>query len=527
MRNVIHDSKKVLKWKWWKRQLFLLHRWLGVILCLFFCAWFISGIFMMYVEYPNLTLSERFAGQQTLDFSSSKYSAADAVAQLSAEDYQCVATPSETRCEAAADPKAPVIASKIRLAMLFGRPVYYIHIVGSDQVRAVYADTGERVNRIQPDLAARIASEFFARGSGKAITARYIGNPQTDQWTLSSSLNAHRPLLHFAFNDSQHTELYVSSTTGEVVRDSHRIERVLNYFSAVTHWLYPTVLRKFPDLWAWAVDILSTAGVVLSFTGLWMGWLRWKRKPKPGKPSIPYRGIMRWHYITGVLFGTVTLLWIFSGLLSMNPGKLNPSRSASIWQQQQFTGVTRELVPEDFSAIAPNFPNSVVSVELIHFDTQAVYQAWQRDGRVVRLNSNGEVLPAPELSRLKTMASTLRPNETVTRYTILEQYDSYYFTRHPERGGKPLPILRVEYSDADRTWFHINLVTGELLDKSTTVNRLYRWLYNGLHSWDYIWLWERRPLWDIVVISLSLGGLSLSILGVVVGWRRLKHSIRI
>jgi hypothetical protein len=60
-----------------------------------------------------------------------------------------------------------------------------------------------------------------------------------------------------------------------------------------------------------------------------------------------------------------------------------------------------------------------------------------------------------------------------------------------------------------------------VLEKSVRFNRAYRWLYNGLHSWDIRWLWERRPLWDIVVITFSLGGVCLSVLGVVVGVRRL------
>lgn len=522
----MHKKKRhivrLLTWKWWKRQLFLLHRWLGIILCLLFCAWFVSGIFMMYVEYPTLSLRERLAGQATLDFSSSKYSAADAVATLSAKDFQCVATPRENQCDAAIDSNA-VEPTKVRLGMMLGRPLYYVNVLGGAQPRAVYADTGEVLDVVEVPLAQRHAEDFFSRSraTNKTFTAHYLGRIQADQWTLSSALNGHRPLLYFAFDDDQHTEFYVSSVTGEVVRDSHRLERALNYFSAVTHWIYPTVLRKFPDLWAWVVDILATAGVVLSVSGLWMGWLRWKRKPKPGKPAIPYKGIMRWHYITGVLFGTVTLLWVFSGLLSMNPGQLNPSRSPSSVQKQLFTGIEQALIPEAFPHVTPEFVDTVVEAELVHFDGRAQYQLWHRDGVTQRITGDGIALSAPDRSRLIELAGKLLPGQA-SEYTVLDRYDSYYFTRHPERGGKPLPVLRVMYGDADNTWFHINLSNGDLLDKSSSVNRLYRWLYNGLHSWDFIWLWERRPLWDIVVITLSLGGFSLSVLGVVVGWRRLK-----
>src|SRR5690606_40077172 len=42
-----------------KRWLFLIHRWLGVLLCAFFAMSFISGVVMMYVGYPKLTPAER------------------------------------------------------------------------------------------------------------------------------------------------------------------------------------------------------------------------------------------------------------------------------------------------------------------------------------------------------------------------------------------------------------------------------------------------------------------------------------
>lgn len=36
-----------------KRWLYLIHRWAGIVLCLFFAMWFISGVVMMYVGYPS------------------------------------------------------------------------------------------------------------------------------------------------------------------------------------------------------------------------------------------------------------------------------------------------------------------------------------------------------------------------------------------------------------------------------------------------------------------------------------------
>lgn len=46
------------------------------------------------------------------------------------------------------------------------------------------------------------------------------------------------------------------------------------------------------------------------------------------------------------------------------------------------------------------------------------------------------------------------------------------------------------------------------------------------YSWDIRWLWERRPLWDIAVIAFSLGGLALSVTGVITGIRHFRNEAR-
>ncbi|RZJ26984.1 MAG: PepSY domain-containing protein, partial [Haliea sp.] len=104
-------------------------------------------------------------------------------------------------------------------------------------------------------------------------------------------------------------------------------------------------------------------------------------------------------------------------------------------------------------------------------------------------------------------------------------YDMYYYSRdaHTMTGGadKPLPVWRVVFGDADATWVHIDPATGAVLGRTDSTRRLSRWLFAMLHSWDWLPLLERRPLWDILMIVLSLGGTALSVTGVVIGWRRL------
>ena len=55
-------------------------------------------------------------------------------------------------------------------------------------------------------------------------------------------------------------------------------------------------------------------------------------------------------------------------------------------------------------------------------------------------------------------------------------------------------------------------------------SRVERWLYNGLHSLDFAFWYNRRPLWDVAMIVLLLGGLTTSSLGLFLGIRRLRRA---
>jgi hypothetical protein len=54
------------------------------------------------------------------------------------------------------------------------------------------------------------------------------------------------------------------------------------------------------------------------------------------------------------------------------------------------------------------------------------------------------------------------------------------------------------------------------------LQRVERWLYNGLHSLDFGFWYHRRPLWDIGMIVLSLGALATSTIGFALGLKRLR-----
>ena len=116
------------------------------------------------------------------------------------------------------------------------------------------------------------------------------------------------------------TELYVQPATGEVSVLTTRRSRGLAWIGTIPHWLYFTALRLNQPLWYRIVVWTSALTCVLAVMGLVLMVTQFRRtKPFRLSASIPYAGWMRWHYVTGAIFGVFTLTWAFSGLLSMEP----------------------------------------------------------------------------------------------------------------------------------------------------------------------------------------------------------------
>ncbi|HYR91532.1 MAG TPA: hypothetical protein VE422_46190 [Terriglobia bacterium] len=104
------------------------------------------------------------------------------------------------------------------------------------------------------------------------------------------------------------------------------------------------------------------------------------------------------------------------------------------------------------------------------------------------------------------IAKEAMPGVQVQDAAWLSEYDAYYYN---QAGLRSLPVLRVRYSDPQSTWLYLDPQHGTMT-KQDRRSRLNRWLYHGFHSLDFPFLYYRRPLWDIVVIVLSIGGIALS-----------------
>jgi hypothetical protein len=348
---------------------------------------------------------------------------------------------------------------------------------------------------------------------------RYVRELETaDQWTLAQRRGM--PLHKIAVDDAERTELYVSAELGEVAVLTTRGTRALAWVAAIPHWLYFAPLRLNDSLWRQVVLWTSGIGCILTLVGIIVGIIQFSAS----KPHIPYAGWMRWHYITGAVFGVFTLTWVFSGMLSMEPSWMAYGGGSGEGMQEAFTGGPLDLM--QFPAADANAWEQVLAGRLVK---EVQFQRIQGEPYYIVRGATPTPLliaanplqvrsePFP-LESLLSRAKEGNPDFPIVESQMLSEFDSYYYARDPE---PPLPVLRVKYGDPDETWFYINPAMSQVMVAYTRRDRLVRWLYNGFHSLDFSFWYYNRPLWDVGVIALSIGGIASSGIGLFIGMKRL------
>ena len=473
-----------------KRWLYLIHRWMGIAGCLLIAMWFGSGLVMMYVGFPALTDTERLAGLPRID-----------TARLAV-------TPDAAMAAAGLD----AFPRSLRLEMAGDLPVYRM-VDGKGRPHTVSATDGRVIAQVDAATAQATAQRF----AGKP--AQWLETAERDQWTVPNGLNAWRPLHRIAIDDGLGTELYVSARTGEVMRDTHRAERFWNWLGSVPHWLYFTPIRKDPPLWRQVVLWTSGPCVVVAITGIWIGWLRLRVRRRFAHGSMdgtsPYHGWMAWHHVAGLAGALFLLCWLISGWLSVNPNQWFNGRGFDGAALQRYAGHTSASFP---APAWQTLGEGAREARMTWVGGRPVLLVSAADGAVRAVDPHHGAAMQWDGAELARTAATLLPDARIVSQLVQTEPDAYWYSHHHARR---FPVLRVGFDDQDSTWAYIDPATGQVIGRSDDSRRLYRWMFNAVHSYDFVTLTQNRPGWDIVVWVLSIVGLVMSVSGVVVGWRRL------
>jgi hypothetical protein len=479
------------------RKVLPVHRWLGITLGLLFALWFASGMILSFVPFPSLATRDRISRSEAIDLERVSVSPSAALAAAGT---------------------APVV--HLRLISVVGHPRYVVSPVGRP-VLSVSAETGQALPPVSEQVARALAEQF----SGEK-TLRIDGPFEYDQWTVHEQYGPYRPFYKMSMADALGTCIYVSLRSGEVIQRTRRAERAWNWVGAVVHWINPTLLRKHQSVWRWTVWSVALLGILLTLAGTWLGVVRYvdlKRRRRPG--VSPFTGWLRWHHSIGLFAAAFVLTWIFSGWLTVDRGTLFSRDEPTVIQVERLRGIC-------LAEAAGNFP----VFQLRKLQNPREIEVTAVGGHSFLVVRDSGVFP----SRLMSAddAGTLHTSDVIPDKLLLSAVqawspvgtlgiqaiaaDDAYRVR-----SNPLPgtARRIVLNDRTHTWIQIDAASGQILSVTDRSRRLYRWLVDGLHCFDFPLFNRAGPLRHVLILLATTTGLLFSCTGVVIGVKRLRRSL--
>lgn len=470
------------------------HKWLGAILSPIMVVWFLSGIGMLFFSFPRL-------GNKGISHRDNIEGTLPALSQL----YEQIPSNEQVKT--------------LTLTTLEGQPVFNLTTDKSKYLLS--ADT--LFTTVKSGVSFSYIQDIATRWSTFQI--RQIDQlDRLDPWIPYSSLKKHFPIYRIKYDDPEKSYLYLSSKTGEALQHCTRRERIEASLSTIPHMLYFWQLRQDRSLWLIVISILSGASALMCLTGIIVGVrsyrISWKRRKKL---QTPYQNrVFRLHHRFGMVFGFFSMMFALSGLLSLHelPSWLVRQHDTNIRSAvRQQDPIDLQLFSEDYRQLFSL--GEVKKISFLQHGIKPYYKVTYKDTEQTFDATKATPTPlflTPEevTNRLSSFTSSALEIE------LLDAYDQYYVSNS---GRSELPIYRVKASDKDKSWFYVSPTTGYTRYYSTNA-RVKKWIYPALHSLRTKYFAEHPNTRITAMLLLTLGGLVVSVTGLIMGYRFFARKIR-
>ncbi len=467
------------------------HRWLGIATCLIFAAWFASGAILLFQPFPSLGKGEALAMAEPI-----------AAGQVRVSPAQALALAGKG-------------ATGLRLVERAGAPAYLAQTAKSPVV--IDARTGARLG---PLGASQAMSVVAAAG---LPAARVEGPFAYDQWIVHNQFDSARPFYRITLGDAAGTQLYVSAATGEFVQRTTFRERAWNWGGAVLHWVYVTPLRSSFTAWDRTVWWLSFVAMLVAVAGTVLGVIRTVAVKRAGRPGLSFFRLkwLRWHHLLGLFASVFVLGWILSGWLSMDHGRLFSRGQASPKEQARYAGMSLDRVVAGVPASFVMTLSCAKAVGFAGIGGVPLLQVTGRDGKTALFARDGSPIGIPERDRIfRSGIGAGWPDASIGARQRPSRADLYLL-------AEGMPESTVLYRlEAGRTSIYVDMADGRIVTVMGTSRAAYAWIYYALHTFNFPGLSGHPMLRKVVVLIALLFGFLFSITGVVIGYQRLRKSIR-
>ncbi|OUU80721.1 MAG: hypothetical protein CBC38_00730 [Gammaproteobacteria bacterium TMED78] len=471
-----------------------LHRYLGILLSSVIALWCASGIVMMYQQYPTLTDNEKVSSLTTLDFTN------------------CCVDLETLNLDYDGD--------YIEIEMLSGNPIMRFSSF-YDEFTVSLVD-GTFINEINNEQALSVVTNYLYNNNINFnisnITSELINS---DQWTIYGTSVRKPPYARYEINNKEKTHLYVSLITGELAQVTDRRERIFATLGPVIHWIYPKAIRDNPSLWSKIIISLTILSSFLCFFGIYIGIK--KIKLISGVNINRCKNINYIHHISGLFLGVLLLCWIISGLLSINPFGVLEGRS---FHQEYYLNSESGLSMGNISMLIESLNDKGIPEKAVKIYASKVNNtpyAISISGNLEKDRLDIVSLEKSDLAieDLKIVGANLRDDAGIIEQGWLSEGDSYYYSHHNDR---PFPTYKIEYSDGEI--IYLNNLTAKINLIIDSNRKLYRWLFAGVHRFDFFKEVRKRPFWDIIMLSIQLSLLLFAFTGLILGFKSLRNIIK-
>lgn len=475
----------------------LFHRILGTVLSLLFLVWFLSGFVMIYHGFPNIGTKE-YRHQTALP---------DSLPEIGLIRTKI--------------PETQNIRS-LSVRVFREKPIFDVKTDSANYLFSADTLLSQIHEGVPFSEIETYANRWNNAGINRVDTLRTF-----DQWIPTGRFKKDFPIYKFQFADSEKTYLYISSVSGKAIQSVNRNQRFWSWLGPIPHYIYFWQLRQHGKEWASVVTWLSGIGSLMCLAGIVLGvrsYLIGYRKKK--RFRTPYRKFYyKWHHILGFFFGFFVLMFVFSGMMSLNdlpqwvvkthdtdisrklrkPTDLNLSAFTADYRSllKQHKGEIKEISFEQFGE--KPYYSVIIGEKKQHFDASSSVPTWLY------------LTESDVLQRLSLVSDAPKSISLIT------EFDDYYvsFSNRTEL----LPAYKVIANDADKSVFYVQPNTGRTVYFNKNM-RTGKWIYPAFHSLRFKFFAERPLLRHVVLWILMIGGTIVSFTGVALSIKYINRLIR-
>jgi len=451
---------------------------------LIFLLWVITGIVLLFGQFPHASREHRFLH----------------LTSLSGQVIEGLQAP------------IPEWGSDVTLEMAGNRAVYRVP-EGRRGERVYDAQTLKPVTQFGQNYAEALSSSYT-----NSSVERIEMQKGLEQWIPWSYYKSLLPFYKCYMNDDARSVVYVSARSGSIVQHTTRNARWIAALGIIPHKLYFLPLLQNRPLWEGILIFLSAVGLLLAVSGIVAGWIRFRQVRNKNKLT-PYRKpSYKWHHLVGFFTGFFVFTFTLSGLFSVTGvpdwmAMVDSEKKETIrWQDKEAVIKELHISPHKIWE-ALDRKQGVKKIEYTSVLGQPQFHVFYDDyqNAVSYTQQHNQVIPLKNwsLEKVQREAERLYPRY-VRRVSKQTEYDSWY-----SPGGmwyQPVPAYKIEFDDEARTWLYINPETGEQLRRLTSNYRLRRWLYRGLHTFNFPFLaeldWLRKTILFILCSFLLVVGVT-------------------